>query len=167
MRKTHLAAVALVAAMALGTPAAGINVLSSSGNTVVYLAQPFWDLEFENPLVGNETVMGHLVIEWRDADYDPADPNPYDDWSVSDPANIDGNANEIWMRQPGQSIWTTATVPSTIVSIHLVGDNNDGIAQVMVDGNEVARLDMGTTGTSQTALILVKGLPNAPHTPSK
>ncbi|GAH67900.1 unnamed protein product, partial [marine sediment metagenome] len=80
-----------------------------------------------------------------------------------DPVNIDGDANEIWMRQPGQSISTSMTVPSTIVSIHMVGDSDDGLADVLVDGVLVAQLDMGTTGASQTVLIVVRQLPNAPH----
>ncbi|MBA7673837.1 hypothetical protein ES703_82043 [subsurface metagenome] len=67
------------------------------------------------------------------------------------------------MRQSGQAISTTTRVPSTAVSIHLNGDNNDGKAEVRVDGILVATLDMGTRGNAQRALIIVKYLPLAPH----
>jgi flavin reductase (DIM6/NTAB) family NADH-FMN oxidoreductase RutF len=40
---------------------------------------------------------------------------------------------EIYMRQRGQSISTTTTVASTMVSIHLNGDDNDGRATVLVN----------------------------------
>jgi hypothetical protein len=152
-------------ALLLCPRAEAVQVLSKAPNVAVYLGLPFSQLEFENPLSGNEAIFGHPVLEWRDADYTGGLPPGYDDWTVSHPGEIDGNANEIWMRRNGHSISTATTVRSTMVSIHLVGDNNDGLAQVLVDGVEVAQLNMDTASPpSETALILVKGLANTPHT---
>jgi len=149
----------------MASPAAAVTVISQSANTDIYLGLPFNDLEFENPLAGTETVKEYAIKEWRDADYASGSPPWYDDWTVSDPAGIDGNVNEIWMRRRDHSISTTTTVASTVVSIHLVGDNNDGLAEVFVDGVQVAKLDMYTPSPpSQTALIIVKNLANTPHT---
>ncbi|MHC4113011.1 MAG: DUF7901 domain-containing protein, partial [Planctomycetota bacterium] len=105
----------------------------------------------------------YAVKEWMDADYDAGPPKWYDDWSVSDPVNIDGYANEIWMRMLGHSIWTSSTVPSSTVSIHLHGDNNDGVADVLVDGILAASIDMGTSPGTENALIIVKDLANITH----
>ena len=146
------------------SPAAGVSILSQGANVDIYLGEPFNDLEFENPLAGGETVKGYKIQEWRDADYNAGPPRWYDDWTVSDPCYIDGNVNEIWMRRQGQSIWT-AVSPCTTLSVHMVGDNNDGIAEILVDGVQVAKLDMYTAiGASQTALIIVKNLGNVNHT---
>jgi hypothetical protein len=164
-RRIGLAVLAL--ALFIGLTVQGATVIAKASNAAVHIGLPFVQLEFENPLAGTETVLGHAVLDWRDADYAPGLPRWYDDWTVSDPAIIDGNANEIWLRQSGHSAWTATTVPSTIVSIHLNGDNNDGIAQVMVDGNEVARLDMFYNppgGGTETTLIVVSGLGNTTHT---
>jgi len=165
-RKHRAALVALtitVLLLLLAAPAQGIVVLWHSGNTTVTLGLPFDDLEFENPLSGAETVAGYSVLQWRDADYNAGPPRWYDDWSVSHPAGIDGNVNEIWMRQAGQRIWTATTTPSTVVSIHLNGDGNDGLADVKVDGQLVAQLDMGTVPGSDRACIVVTDLPDATH----
>jgi len=149
----------------MASPAAAVTIVSQSANTDIFLGLPFNDLEFENPLTGTEMVKEYAVLEWRDADFAWGPPRWYDDWTVSDPTNIDGNADQIWMRQRDQWISTTTTVASTTVSIHLVGDNNDGLAEVFVDGSPVARLDMYTPSPpAQTALIIVKNLANTPHT---
>jgi hypothetical protein len=160
--------VVLAVAFFAGAAAQGAALISKAPNTAVYIGLPFTNLEFENPLTGTESVVGHAVLEWRDADYSKPGHPLYDDWSVFTAGGvINGNVNEIYMRQAGQSVWTTNTVPGTIVSIHLNGDNNDGIAQVMVDGVEVARLDMfflgGAGPCCETALIVVHGLSNTSH----
>lgn len=148
-----------------GSVAQGITVLWQAPNTTVQLGSPFAQLEFENPLAGTEQVAGYKVLEWRDADYAPGPPPWYDDWTVNPVSGIiDGNANEIYMRQQGQSAWTTTTVPSTRISIHLNADNNDGLADVQVDGVTIAKFDMWTAACCQTALILVQGLANTTHT---
>jgi hypothetical protein len=123
------------------------------------------DLELQNPLQGTETILGHAVLEWRDADYLPDTPQPYADWSVSNPLASGGDASRIFLLQGGISARTTTTVPSTVVSIHLDGDFNDGGAQVSVDGNPVALLDMSTAfPNDDTVLVVVKGLANTTHT---
>ncbi|MCJ7730484.1 MAG: hypothetical protein MUO27_11495, partial [Sedimentisphaerales bacterium] len=151
----------IVSCVVTARPAAGITIISQSANTYITLGYT-GQLEFENPLSGTETVQGYVMIEWRDADY--ASGPWYDDWFVNDPINIDGDVSHIWMRMQGHSIWTSTTVASTIVSIHMDGDDNDGLAQVMVDGAEVARLDMLTPPGPGNALIIVKNLPYAIHT---
>ncbi len=145
-------------------PVGAVTIISQSANTDIVLGLPYWDLEFENPLLGPEKVQGYDIVEWRDADYAAGPPRWYDDWTVSHPGEIDGAATEIWMRRAGHSISTVTTLMGSTVSIHLQGDNNDGIAQVLVDGNEVARLDMYTQAGSQTALVIVKNLPFYTHT---
>ncbi len=149
--------------MLAAAPASAVTVISHSANTDVILGAPFDSLEFENPLSGTETAQGYTLVEWRDADFLMGMPPFFDDWNVNDPFRIDGNVNEIWLRQRGHAAFTSTTAPGTIVSIHLVGDENDGVAQVLVDGLEVARLDMNTQGGPQTACIIVKGLQNTPH----
>ena len=163
-RLTQALAVLGLLCLVGATPAWAATVISQSANTDVVLGLPYWDLEFENPLSGTETIQGYNVLQWRDADYDPGPPRWYDDWLVSHPTEIDGGPTEIWMRRPGHAITTTTTVSSSIVSIHLQGDDNDGVAQVLVDGAEVAILDMYTQGGSQTALIIVKNLSFYTHT---
>jgi len=154
-----VAAVILLAA----TPSArGITVLWTSSNTNVTLGATYWELEFENPLTGTETVQGYRVVDWRDADYQPGAANLYDDWINVGSGTPDGDPNEVWMRSAGQSIATT-TAPGTLLSVHLVGDGNDGVAEVVVDGTLVAQLDMGTSPGSDRAFVLVSGLPATRH----
>lgn len=153
--------IAMTGLIGVGTPAEAVTIISQSANTQVFLNDNYTTIEFENPLSGSETVHGYRVLEWRDADYQS--PAWYDDWTVSHPGSIDGNVNEIWMRQNGHAIWTSTTVISDAVSIHLHGDGNDGIAQVMVDGSEVARLDMGSN-PPQNAVVLVTRLASSTHT---
>jgi hypothetical protein len=145
------------------SPAEAATILYQSANTVIDLSMNYTDLEFENPLAGTEMIKEYGVKEWMDADYSAGPPRWYDDWNVNDSAGIDGYANEIWMRWGGHSIWTSSTVPSTTVSIHLHGDNNDGLADVLVDGILVARLDMGSSLGTQNALIIVKDLAHITH----
>jgi hypothetical protein len=155
----------LMALLALwsGPPAGAVSVVSKASFVNVYLGLPFTSLEFNNPLSAGAAVMGHSILEWRDADYTVGPPPSYKDWTVNDSA-IDGNVNEVWLRQNGHIGQTATTVPATILSIHLNGDQNDGIAAVEVDGVEVARLDMYSANGPETALVLVRGLANAAHT---
>lgn len=145
------------------SPASAATIIWQSANTDIYLGLPYSNLEFDNPLTGTEMVKEYAVREWRDASYAPGSPPWYDAWNVNDPVNIDGYYNEIWMRQAGHSIWTTTTVASKTVSVHLYGDDNDGLADIIVDGILVAQLDMGTAAAPQTALIIVKGLSYTTH----
>lgn len=160
----------LIVCFCVSTGVQAATVLSKAANTEVRLDVPYLgEIEFENPLTGTEIVAGHHLLEWRDADYSAGPPSWYDDWSVNNPGSIDGAVDQVWLRAQGDSAWTSTTVPSTIISIHLNGDNNDGIAQVLVDGVEVARLDMFYPGGAggqwrQTVLVLVRGLPNTTHT---
>ena len=142
-------------------PCFGVTVLWKAPSVAIHTNQPYSSLEFENPLNGTEKVFGYRMLEWLDADYSP--PNWYDDWTVSHPQEIDGCETEIWMRRAGHSCWTNTTVPSTIISIHLVGDDNDGVAQISVDGAAVAVLDMGTQWPPQPTCVIVSNLPYQTH----
>jgi hypothetical protein len=160
----------------LVSPAEAVTVLYQrpgvNPGVSIYLGEPFNNLEFENPppppggFVIGKHVKGYSVLDWRDADYSKLGYPLYGDWARcgSGVGLVDGCANEVWMRQNGQAISTTTRVSSTAVSIHLTGDNNDGKAEVRVDGILVAILDMGTRGNPQTALIIVKYLPVGTHT---
>lgn len=152
---------AVVSLILAAQPTSAITVISKSTNTEAVWGLSTSQMEFENPLIGTETIWGHKILEWRDADYQS--PAWYDDWTVSHPGSIDGNVSEIWMRTQGHSIWTSTNVNSRVISIHLPGDTNDGLAQVIVDGNEVARLDMNSNPPDRV-LLIVSGLPNTTHT---
>jgi hypothetical protein len=154
----------------LAAPAWGAQVLFTAPGTSVTFGHPYGDLEFNNPLAGTETVAGLPVLEWRDAGWEcPASPS-HEDWTVSNPCVvcpapvgcIDGYVNEIWLRGSGDAATTMTTVASTVVSVHLHGDDNDGIVNVTVDGVVVASMDMWTAATDN-ALVLVTGLPSIPH----
>ncbi len=166
MRRTRIiciaSCIALLTAFA-ASPVQAVSIIWKAANVDITLGLPASSLEFENPLIAGKTVKNYTVVDWRDADFSWGPPPWYDDWTVSHPGQIDGNANEIWMRNAGQNIWTTTTVMSNIVSIHMTGDYNDGRAEVLVDGVVVAVLDMGTAGLPQTALIIVKNLPWSLH----
>ncbi|MFO0972916.1 MAG: GEVED domain-containing protein [Phycisphaerae bacterium] len=149
--------------LGLTAPVDGITVVSKAANVDVTIGLSFSSIEFENPLTGSETIPGYKLIEWRDADYSFGPPHWYDDWTVNNPASIDGNDNEIYLRHAGDAAWTSTTVPSSFISVHLAGDSNDGLAQVLVDGAEVARLDMASSPYT-TALLVVKHLANVVHT---
>ena len=146
------------------TPAQAIRVLFQSWDTSIYLDKPFNSLEFEDPFAVGKYVQGYRILDWRDADYNKPGHLLHDEWTVSHPAEIDGNINEIWMRDSSHSIQTTFTVLSSVVSIHMDGDNNDGLAEVFVNDVLKAKLDMGTRNGSQTALIIVKYLTPNFHT---
>ncbi len=138
------------------------TVLWRAPNTTVHLDLPFASLEFENPLAGTETVLGHAVAQWLDADYTPGLPPGYDDWVVN--PQVDGNPNEIWLRATGHVAQTQIDFPTDLVSIHLLGDGNDGVAAIYVDGALVARLNMNHPfAAAQTAVVLVRDLPVTSH----
>jgi hypothetical protein len=173
MRKPTLCAAAILVASILwpASRSLAITVMFTDPNTTVILGQPYSNLEFNNPLTGSETVNGCSVVEWRDAGF--FCPGPvYEDWAVSMPCAcpsptpntcVDGYANEIWLRNPTDVATTITTVPGTMVSIHLHGDSNDGVCDVMVDGVLRAQLDMYTAGVDN-ALVIVDNLPSATHT---
>lgn len=167
MRGKHILTCAVLALIAIlfiaAGSAKGVTIYYQSANTDIYLGEPYNNLEFENPLSGSETIKGYAILEWRDADYSAGPPPWYDDWTTAN-TGVEGDANEIWLRQNGHSITTTTTIPSKVVSIHMVGDVNDGLAKVYVDGVEVASMDMYTQGGSQTVLIIVKDLSKTVHT---
>lgn len=159
-----------VGLMVLGaaTTAQGATVIFESSNTDIYLDAGYTELE--DP-VG--MLSGCTVLEHRDAGY-PCDEDGgsvrYEDWAVNDPCEecddfgcIDGYRNEIWLRAAGDAATTTTTRPSTAVSIHLYGDSNDGLAEVLVDNCRVAELDMFTSPGTQQALIIVNDLPFGTH----
>jgi hypothetical protein len=53
----------------------GATVLWQTSNVRVVQGLDYNAIEFENPLVGDEQVLGYYVIDWRDADYLPGPPN--------------------------------------------------------------------------------------------
>ena len=145
------------------SPVKAITVISQLPNTTITLGYG-GQLEYENPLSGNETIGAYRIIEWCDADYSAGPPRWYDDWIVSHTNEIDGNNEQIWMRNSNHTIWTTTTVSSKAVSIHMCADENDGLAEIIVDGLSVATLDMTTPPGPGNALIVVRGLQNDTHT---
>jgi hypothetical protein len=164
--KPKLLIVCFVGALLVGlvvSPAQAARVLWQAAGTDIYLGRPFNGLEFEDPTAVGKYVDTYRILDWRDADYGKPGYPTYDEWTVSNPGQIDGNINEIWMRNNTHSIWTTTAVASNVVSIHLNGDDNDGIAEVNVDGSLRARIDMGVRGNPQTALVIVKYLPWTTH----
>jgi len=150
------------------TSAQGATVIYQAGNTDIHMDATYSDLEDPAGML-----RGGTVLEHRDAGY-PCDEDGgsvrYEDWTVNDPCTacddvgcIDGYRNEIWLRSIGDAATTTTTRPSTAVSIHLYGDGNDGLAEVLVDNCRVAELDMFTSPGGQQALIIVYDLPFATH----
>jgi hypothetical protein len=168
------AAIAVLVAVTIcgiASPALGINVVSTASDTTVTLGEAYSSLEFDNPLTGSETVGGYRVAEWRDAGWScPTS----EDWTMTGACTTCpepccpivcayGYANEIWLRSAGHSATTTTTVASSAVSVHLFGDSNDGMVDILVDGSLKATLDMWTN-TTDTALVIVTGLPQTAHT---
>jgi hypothetical protein len=159
-----LGTVVLAVAMLTGSALQGANVLFQATNTAVYLGLPAAQLELSKPLTGKEKVLDYKVLDWRDADYTAGSPPSYADWTVhTNTSYIDGNPSEIWMRQQGQWITTTTMVSSTVISIHMTGDNNDGVGEVLIDGTSVAKLNMYNYPLSQTVLIIASNLNYATH----
>jgi hypothetical protein len=159
-----LGAAALAVALLTGSALQGATVLYQATNTAIYLGLPSAQLELPKPLTGNEKVLDYKVLDWRDADYVPSSALPYADWTVFTNASyIDGNPTEIWMRQQGQWITTTTMVSSTVISVHMTGDDNDGVGEVLVDGTAVARLNMYNWPLSQSALIIASNLNFGTH----
>lgn len=138
------------------------TVVWRAQNAAVYVGLPFASLEFENPLPAAASVLGHPILQWLDADYSPGPPRTYDDWIVNPTNQVDGNANEVWLRASGHFAQTKFQVATDTVSVHLVGDSTDGLAEVSVDGTVVARLQMSSS-PAETALVIVRDLPVRMH----
>lgn len=155
-----LLATALLCSVA---PTAAVTVISKTVNTVVHLGLSFEELEFENPLPAGAHVLSHPILEWLDADYSAGPPKWYDDWMVSHPEEMSGSPHVIWMLREGHRMWTTSSVPSALVSLHLSGDPNSGLAAVLVDGVEVARLNLNSPAGPHRAVVMVHSLPLTPH----
>ena len=154
-----LGTVVLAVAMLAGFALQGATVLYQATNTAVYLGLPAAQLELSKPLTGKEKVLDYKVLDWRDADYIPGSPPFYADWTVfTNTYGIDGNPSEIWMRQQGQWITTTTLVSSAVISVHMTGDDNDGVGEVLIDGTSVAKLNMYNWPGSQTVLIIASNL---------
>ncbi|UCC32059.1 MAG: hypothetical protein JSU86_07215 [Phycisphaerales bacterium] len=154
MRKVHLIALGVSLAVAwASTPAAAIDVIWTSDKTTVVL-DPGYTLEDPVGTVGE-----YKLLEWLDADY--IAPGDYKDWTDTGTGTPDGSSTQVWLRALDWALSTTSTVPSSIVSVHLPADFNDGLADVEVDGVLAARLDMhthaGEPGSTNGALILVRG----------
>jgi hypothetical protein len=149
--------VACLLVASIASPAAAVTVLWKAPNVDITLGMSANKLEFEDPVPANTYVKGYRILEWRDADY--IGPGDYEDFDDLTGSGNDGCATEVWMRDSSHSIWTATSVPSNTVSIHLNGDDNDGKAEIRVDGTKYAVLDMGTRGSAQTALVVVKYLP--------
>ena len=71
--------------------------------------------------------------------------------------------------QPGQSLESTNSAPSTVVGLQFWGDTNDGWARVLVDGEEVWTgnthgSDDNYPGGAFVNYLQISGLPNEPHT---
>ena len=161
-RLAVLALLSCVGLLGATARAENLTVIWTSANTDVYLDVLEGELEFEGEITGTETVRGYLILEWRDADYESGN---YEDWINSGTGTPDGASGRVYLRGAGSAISTTTTVPSTLVSIHLDADNNDGKADVKVDGALVAQFDMNTTSAEETsAFIVVKRLPYDTHT---
>lgn len=169
MRTSLVVAMVVVAVVALSPAALAINITYRAPNAACYIDPantPIWGKwEFDNPLKGNEHILGHKVLQWRDAGYYPASANPYEDWIVHPQGGvIDGNASEIWMRDNTiVNQWIeTSTIPCTIIAVSLTGDGNDGLAEVWIDNMHVFSADMGSV-QSERVIILVKGLQYTGH----
>ena len=143
--------------LVLALPAAAITVLYQSENTSIHINPPMGEVELQNPLVGNETVRDWVVDEWRDADYS-SDPWPtYGDWDVyTAGGHVGGTATRVTMQYGGQSMWTQMLSDCAAVSIHLHGDTFGGIAQILLDGVEEARIDMNTSSPVDVVVLIVR-----------
>jgi hypothetical protein len=168
MNQTHwqsrwrlLVPCAAVLACLLASPAWGATVVSTAPDTTVYLGQDCNALE--DPPIGS-TLNGFRVMEWRDADY--LGPGNYKDWNAVATGLVDGDANEVWIRADnGDLIVTQSTLTGRAVSVHVAGDSNDGLAEILVDGASKATLDMYTAGPGADCVqVVVRGLPLVLHT---
>ena len=145
--------------LALAGSASEVPFLAPNANALV--DQPYGSLELDNPLTGTERIVGHPVIELRDAAY--LGGNNFQDWTVGGTSANGGYHNEIWLRGIGAWAQTTTTVPSEMISIHFHGDGNDGIGEIEIDGVHVATVDMYDSGTDNV-LVVVRDLPLTTHT---
>jgi len=104
--------------------------------------------EMENPrVIGNH----RSVRRWVDID-GPSGGG----WGKN--GNLDGNGVEGWLLDTNASIYTSVS-STTGISIHMRGDNNDGVAQIKVDGNLKVELDMWTGGGyPENVQVLIEGL---------
>jgi hypothetical protein len=156
--------VLIVGLIGLTAPAAGMTEIWSSANTTVVI-KPGYSIEFENPLTGITQMGEYTIIEWLDAEFHLGPPKNWEDWVPSD-TTINGTSNQIWLRNQGQWAMTATTVPSTVVSIHVTGDDNDGPMDIEVDNVLVAQVDGNTPigGDQHPAVVYVTGLANTTHT---
>ena len=161
-RKLLIAVALLLFTGLLVSSTQAVTILWKHPNATIRIGLPYRSLEFEDPVAAySKRVDSYWVLEWLDADY--LGLNNFEDWTGNN-AGIQGNPDEVWMRNLGHSIWTQTTVSSYYVSIHLNGDNNDGLVDVLVDATLVAKLDMGTAGIPQTALIVYRSGTYDTHT---
>lgn len=148
-------AIAYLAAAMFPSPAFAIVVESQTADTQVIEDATGLGLTIEDPANGT-VYLDQIVVEWRDAD-DEGSP----DWTKT--GTVDGSATQAWLRDAGASITTTTTVASTGVTFHLEGDSNDGRVSLLVDGNEVAVIDMFDAGNNRV-IVIVRNLTLATHT---
>jgi hypothetical protein len=145
------------------SPASAVTIIWKAANVDITLGLPATSIDFENPAAVGKAVSGYTILNWLDADYNEPNHPLYGDWTAAGPGTIDGTISEIWMQNAGQQISATTTVASNVVSVHMIGDSNGGMADIWVDDMPYAFLDMGTPGLPQTALIIVKNLATTTH----
>lgn len=101
-------------------------------------------------------VAGYLVQGYRDAGRGGLD------WTLAGEGVADGwEHHQLWMMEAPMAARTTLPVPSEAVAFMMDGDQNDGIATFLVDGQEVGTFDMYHR-SMQT--LVVEGLPLGRHT---
>jgi hypothetical protein len=150
----RLGLVTSVALVLLTTNSTAVVVESQSSNTQVILNVTDLGYVIEDPPQGTKWG-GMIVAEWRDADK-----GGLPDWTPT--GTVDGSSSQAWLRDSGASLTTTTTVRTKAVTFNLEGDSNDGRARLLVDGKEVAVLDMWDIGHNRV-LVIVRDLPNGTH----
>lgn len=148
-------AIASLAAVTFTSPAFAIVVESQTADTQVIENADGAGIDIEDPPNGSRYV-DCVVTEWRDAD-DEGLP----DWTPT--GTVEGSTSQAWLRDANASLTTTTTVPSTAVAFNLEGDDNDGRVSLLVDGNEVAVIDMFDAGNNRV-VVLVRNLDPTTHT---
>lgn len=83
---------------------------------------------------------------------------------VTTSENIWKGADRLAIQGPGQWIQLSCKQPSALVGVHFWGDENDGFARVLVDGEEVWRGNTyGPVGAQFYYRLEMAGLPLARH----